>query len=126
MADSLRTINNSNGYSVPPSSAPRAHRCPIKGCNLTFAKGTVGWAKHVGSADAHPYWHTDVQEAEVRRRLFEHEFPEFFEGTRHFISRTPPPPPSGPSPSAPVQSGLTVEQVKAAIREVLQEALERL
>lgn len=52
-------------------------KCPIKGCNLEFSKGILGWHKHVERQDAHPYWHPELL-GNLRKVAFVDEFPDFF------------------------------------------------
>ena len=114
------------GDTIPSSgTAQKTHRCPIKGCNMTYAMGTVGWAKHVGSVENHPYWHPDVEPADVRRDLFRAEFPAFFDHVRARPSGVSSMPPSSGSPLR-TEAPLTREDLKALFREVLREAIDKL
>jgi hypothetical protein len=57
---------------------PGSKKCPVKGCNLHFANGTIGWHRHVASVSAHPYWHPEEENVEQRMAYFRSEFPAFF------------------------------------------------
>lgn len=106
-----------------PTTLVKHHKCPIPGCNLTYARSTIGWAKHVGSPDAHPFWHADITDPKARRDAFRTEYPDFF---AHTGTRPSTIPPSSPKMALPTEEPLTRDDIKALFREVLKEAIEKL
>jgi hypothetical protein len=79
--------------------------CPIKGCNMTYSRGILGWHKHVERVDAHPYWNPMVQDSEERKAMYVAEFPEWFKNavghqTPAALRLASPPPPPRHTPGA--------------------------
>ena len=107
------------------STAPaiKAHKCPIPGCNLTYARSTIGWAKHVGSVEAHPFYHPEIIDPKARRDAFRAEYPDFF---AHTGTRPSTIPPASTRSVLQTERPLTKEDIKALFREVLQETIEKL
>lgn len=68
--------------------------CPIAGCNFRFARSITGWHKHILDPATHPHWHADVEDVTERQRLYQEEFPKFFE-----VRKTMLPPPVGETPA---------------------------
>lgn len=95
-------------------------RCPIPGCNLHYANGITGWARHVGAPDNHPYWMPGATPA-AKRHAFVSEFPLFFVGARS--KQTSSRPPAVPTPPPPSVSATIPPELVAAIRQVVRETV---
>ena len=61
------------------------YRCPIPGCSKVFHGSRGGWDAHVASIRLHPAWYPDVSNPEERKRIFKHEYADWFR-TRHASS----------------------------------------
>lgn len=95
-------------------------KCPIPGCNMHYAAGVTGWARHVGSMPNHPYWHPAATEAAVRRELFTAEFGDaFFAGTRARTSSRPPPRAPALPPIPPPLDNSNVDALTRAVRQAI-------
>lgn len=64
------------GTSLPSGSGE--YPCPIQGCPKVFHGSRSGWDGHVGSLRLHSDWHRRVSDPEERRRIFKHEYADWF------------------------------------------------
>lgn len=56
----------------------KEYQCPIGDCGKIFKNSRAGWDSHVESTKIHPNWYPEINEGNERKKLFKHDFPDWF------------------------------------------------